>query len=490
MKGQINLEFLASALIFLLTLGILITLGSDILPNFSGSVETSSTYLQAYTISTMVLSNPGETSTGKTEWDATNSDLNDISFFGLSKSSEDFLNLDESKIRNITTYEFTTSEPYVNYTEFKNLTGAQNQYFFNFTWQPMAYAGNTLYPPYSSKDLEQDLILYHEFEKGSSAGNNVPDSSDSNNHGTNYGGERLSNGTFKTNAFRFSRSDKDRTTFPDLEVTNTSLSVAFWFKKEGSWQPEEHMFFIGTDNEDRELRVGKHPSQGFMWSYYDGSSFNGVTGLTPPSPDEWTHLTATFNQQTDRWKLYLDGELEAETVVDQDLFIPEQENNGVAQGGENGEFSFNGSIDEFRVYERVLQEEDVQKLMNRRSKIETPANSGFRNSNSRSYFDTKRLDGERFFYLISRESGEGTFYISDNWNFNNSNTLRVGDEATIAGRELDVADIEITEHSGYTMFKQNINSFGPSRDSDSTVVRLERFGMMKGEPMKVEVLAW
>jgi len=77
----------------------------------------------------------------------------------------------------------------------------------------------------------------------------------------------------------------------------------------------------------------------------------------------WTHITFTFDSAN--WKLYLDGNLEgshaeAKTITSRDwkLLI------GMRNSDGNQEYSFNGLIDEVRIYNRALTAAEISDLYN------------------------------------------------------------------------------------------------------------------------------
>ena len=447
--------------------------------------------MEAYTVSTRVLSSPGSTSSGDTDWHTTDAKVEDIADFGLSTSSDNFMELEENKLENITSYEYSKTEPYVNYSEFLDLTGVESQYYFNFTWMPIMYARDSV-SARDNPDLEKNLVVWHEMEEDSGP---VIDSSSNSNSGTNVGAEREADGVLESNSFRFSEADGDHVDLPSMSINDSSITVSFWVYKEGPWTgssgTNDYAFMLGDDvmpNSGNELRIGYESPRDFSWNYKQGSNWYGIENLNPPAQNEWIHLTGTFNQSSGQWRLYKNGNLWAENNDPVNLNLGNQDSNtigrgGIASGGD--EFFFNGKIDEFRIYNKSLKSDEVRDLYRHEAKIRRPP-TGFVSSTARYLYGTKNLENQEIYFLVT---GDDEYYISNDWNFTGSTPYNTGDTMTVNSRNLLVSDIEKAD-TGFVKLQQHIKEFGPNRDSDSTVVKLERFGVMKEEPIRVEVLAW
>lgn len=135
MKGQINLEFLSATFIYLIALGILLSVGSNALPNLSGSTQEASLHLEAKRITDKMLSSPGSQEfSGNSSWEMNETTINSVSSFGL---ASDYKEIEREKIEKISTIDPRSGEERLNYSVFKRLTEADNQYRFNFTWHPI-----------------------------------------------------------------------------------------------------------------------------------------------------------------------------------------------------------------------------------------------------------------------------------------------------------------------------------------------------------------
>ncbi|MFB6291921.1 MAG: hypothetical protein ABEI58_00845 [Candidatus Nanohaloarchaea archaeon] len=171
MKGQIHIEFLAAAFIYLIALAALVTLGSGAMPSFSGDVTEASLNLEARQVSTKMLSNPGghSYSGGGTDWEANNDTVREANAVGL---ADGFLDLERDKIMRLRTINPRNNDfNYLNYSQFKDITGADHQYRFNFTWMPVIEThrtftkgqGDSVSPSITEpqiRDADGDLTYY------------------------------------------------------------------------------------------------------------------------------------------------------------------------------------------------------------------------------------------------------------------------------------------------------------------------------------------
>lgn len=162
-KGQINLEFLAAAGFYLIALGAVITAGSDILPQYSQEADQASLNLEARSLTNQMLSEPGTHNfgSGGTEWEFNSSTVQSTNSIGL---ASDFLELERDKINSLSTISLSGED--LNYTRFKEITGAENQYRFEFMWMPTVQTNGEFtrtQPPESNPDIaEPDYSGYED----------------------------------------------------------------------------------------------------------------------------------------------------------------------------------------------------------------------------------------------------------------------------------------------------------------------------------------
>lgn len=132
-NGQINLEFLAAAGFYLIALGAVITAGSDILPQYSQEADQAALNLEARSLTNQLMTEPGSHNfdNGGNDWEYNSSTVQNTTSLGL---ASDFLELERDKINSLSTVALSGEK--LNYTRFKEITGAENQYRFEFMWMP------------------------------------------------------------------------------------------------------------------------------------------------------------------------------------------------------------------------------------------------------------------------------------------------------------------------------------------------------------------
>lgn len=489
MKGQINLEFLASAFIFLLALGSLITIGSDMLPSFSEELSISATRMEAYSITTHMITDPGMTESGETKWAKNDNRVRNLEMIGLTKNSNTTYQLSEKKINRLRSVDIGLSNEYLNYTEFKNLTGAKNQYFFNFTWKPIVYSSNGFQkiPRYQQKD---SLVGYYEFENETG---DVMDSSDLNKNGNNIGTTRGVEGAYNSSAFEFNSSSYVKT--PSFPI-DSNLTVSLWMKKEGSWN-DESLFLIGDDEggdpEGSELRMYERNDK-FRWTIHNSTGDFGLVQSSKPKIGQWIHLTGTYNERTNQWRLYKNGELWNSEIEEANMNLSGQPDNGIGLGGNPGDdpfvFYFDGKIDEFRIYNKTLEDEEIESLYSMRSKIKPPKESDYSTGANKAFYKYKKLRNRSYYFLFTENNGRNVIYVSNDWNFTSENAKYADQRINLYNNNYYIGSLEAGSSSYSAILEQHINSFGSNVDSDSSVIRILRYGTMQGEPLEMEVLAW
>lgn len=134
--GQINLEFLAAALIYLGALGGIVLVGQGALPDFTAETQEASLNLEARQISSRLLNAPGRQDyTGRTNWEKNGTTVRHATSVGLASG---FKQVERDKLLRLRTINpVRGSKNYLNYSQFKRITGADHQYRFNFTWMPV-----------------------------------------------------------------------------------------------------------------------------------------------------------------------------------------------------------------------------------------------------------------------------------------------------------------------------------------------------------------
>ncbi|MED6300584.1 MAG: LamG domain-containing protein, partial [Verrucomicrobiota bacterium] len=130
-----------------------------------------------------------------------------------------------------------------------------------------------------------------------------------------------------------------------------SYTMACWIKPDqGSFSGDRFIFGQGSQGIHHGFRNGN------LYHAHWGADFSGQSAL---SPDEWAHTTFTYDSETSRGVIYVNGEFDSEMNGQQGpngggpLIIGAR--NG---GGEN----YVGLIDDLAVWQEVLPEESIEAL--------------------------------------------------------------------------------------------------------------------------------
>lgn len=126
-KGQITIEFVLSTLFFIIMLATLVYLSVDYVPEVEELNERARVNMEARRATSMILTNPGMNISNDTSWQ---SSPNAVKSFGLASS---YHVVQRSKIQAIE----TRSGSKFNYSQFKQITGFENEYRFEFTVFPV-----------------------------------------------------------------------------------------------------------------------------------------------------------------------------------------------------------------------------------------------------------------------------------------------------------------------------------------------------------------
>jgi hypothetical protein len=138
--GQLNIEFLAAAGLFIIAILGLIT-SNQILPDYSNSMDRMDLNLEAKTVTDQLISETGRHSysSGGEDWERNSSTVENTEAVGL--ASNHYV-IDRSKLETLQTATLGGKSG-LNYTRFRNITGVENQYRFNFIWLPTIQTNNS-----------------------------------------------------------------------------------------------------------------------------------------------------------------------------------------------------------------------------------------------------------------------------------------------------------------------------------------------------------
>jgi hypothetical protein len=204
---------------------------------------------------------------------------------------------------------------------------------------------------------------------------NRADSSPSGNIMTNVGGVSWAVGRI-SNASDFERGNTQYLKIESNQAVGLNFDYSFtlvgWIKREGL---NNDMILVskyafGTGIEDRayrfqltsdnHLRLIVSPNGTYT------STYSIIGGASLTSTSTWYHVAAVFNADVPDMKLYLNGNLDAENTVNFssvfDSTAPFMIGANLSDGAAIQ--SYDGLMDQWRVYTRALSQSEIQALMN------------------------------------------------------------------------------------------------------------------------------
>ena len=227
-----------------------------------------------------------------------------------------------------------------------------------------------MYQRESGKDrTEIGLVGYWPMRDGS--GTEVRDYSDNGNHGTMT---NMDAGTDWVQgkvgqALDFDGSD-DYVNVGDVELTNVSISISVWVNSNTLVnRPIVSKYRATGDQRSYALIISSGSVLSFGVSE-DGTtnanSWVSVQSTTTPLTNQWYHVVGTFNNSTGSAKMYVNGGREAETINTNVTSIYNTTRSlRIGNFESAGEKYTDGQIDEVRIYNRALLDEDVKLLYQR-----------------------------------------------------------------------------------------------------------------------------
>jgi len=212
---------------------------------------------------------------------------------------------------------------------------------------------------FKSSSLSDSLVAHYTFD------GNANDMSPYGNNGIVYGAtlteDRFGN---ENGAYYFDGID-NHILIPDSDVLTpfeSKLSIGVWAKVYPKYN--SYILYKGSNNYNREYAIGMRTDSlaSFQINNFGGDGENqwGVPSKTEFGGLEWSFIVGVF----DGWncKIYINGKLESttnrESVIgnyNSDLYIG-------TYGGDIGKYAINAAIDDIRIYNRVLTDNEIEYL--------------------------------------------------------------------------------------------------------------------------------
>lgn len=167
--------------------------------------------------------------------------------------------------------------------------------------------------------------------------------------------------------------------YPADNLTNEEFSAVFWYKLNGDPNRAGILVMSAPDEANptnqnyrekgfRLFREAAGPNQRFKLNVGNGSGDNwfdgGPAADIDPSEDDWSHIAITISQQT--CTVYIDGEVVSHGTypgIDWENCDIISVGSGAPRFVEWGHRSTQSLIDELRIFDAVLSQEQIQNIM-------------------------------------------------------------------------------------------------------------------------------
>jgi hypothetical protein len=214
----------------------------------------------------------------------------------------------------------------------------------------------------ASAAIDDGLIAYYPFD------GNALDASGNGNDGTEYGGLKYKQG-IKGESASFDGID-DYIRVPSDSSLNPvdQLSISFWVKVDGFtnvWSPIIHKGGSASAGfANREYTVWLQDTSSFLLASAGDNSSQYYKYACCAISGYWTHYVGIIDRQNHRMRVYVNGVLKVDA---NDPYSSFNNNNDDLLIGWTEEVSsryspFKGRIDELRIYDRALTEDEVKEL--------------------------------------------------------------------------------------------------------------------------------
>lgn len=174
--------------------------------------------------------------------------------------------------------------------------------------------------------------------------------------GTNNGASITSG--LGQNAYNFDRSNTNEISLPNLGISgNVSLSLTVWHKLDSNQSHNKDNFFGFGGHSGNDSFSLRYNSDTQLRHYFYG---NDLVVTVPNMIGDWHFSSVTYDAKSNTRKIYFDGSLVGSDSPDSGI---DMLNEQYSIGGFNNEY-FGGKIQDVRIHDKVLTQEEVTQLYN------------------------------------------------------------------------------------------------------------------------------
>ena len=226
--------------------------------------------------------------------------------------------------------------------------------------------------------INNSLSVYFPFESTDVSGTTLTNRANSSYNAILYNGASLSTTVYKlgSSSLSLTASSSQYAQISNFTSTTNGLTFAFWYKSNGSgvWS---RIFDFGNGSANENIFVTANSGgNNLQCGYYYGSSGTSYSSTLSDinyNDNVWRHVVwtltyATTGSATSTWNVYVNGVNKSSVSTNAyPTTSVTRANSYIGRSGWAADAYYNGNIDEFRIYDTVLNATDVTALYNNTS---------------------------------------------------------------------------------------------------------------------------
>ncbi|MEP0365792.1 MAG: LamG-like jellyroll fold domain-containing protein [Cyclobacteriaceae bacterium] len=162
----------------------------------------------------------------------------------------------------------------------------------------------------------------------------------------------------------------------DLPITDQSFSISMWMKRDELQQSQALIGYRGHCSASPQMNLNCSWSStlnSYVVSFSTGGTnksgtYQNYGTSTPISADTWTHVSVVRDNAGSLLKIYINGSLEAIQSINNEINIGNTATFGIGSGNAcinvDATRRFTGDVDELRIYNRAITDEEAAALPN------------------------------------------------------------------------------------------------------------------------------
>ena len=176
--------------------------------------------------------------------------------------------------------------------------------------------------------------------------------------------------SYSNNMMDLVASNYQYATLPSFVSGTNGLSFSCWFKADSSNNSYSRIFDFGNGNPNNNIMIAFPSNQNLYFAVYNGTTWSGnvtLTNLQNISNNTLNYLVWTMSPNSPyTWTIYINGQ--SQTLPSNRVFAYPNSilrtSNYIGKSNWNNDPYFKGSIADFRVYKRVISQDEVTAIYN------------------------------------------------------------------------------------------------------------------------------